>query len=180
VIGNAIYFDGTTNYIQIANTISVPLNSFTASAWFKTTLANYSYILSAGEAVGAGHIIGTGTNGQLRVCVGPSGCVTGTRSFNDGNWHLATVTGDATSIRGYVDGVQETTSTVSASTINSNFAIGADQTGYIYKVQGTLDQVRLYGAALTASAIKAQYLAGRKSHPQIIATTIKGTDPFSK
>jgi len=169
VIGGAIYFDGSTNYIQIANALSVPLNSFTASAWFKTTLTNFSYILSAGEVAGTGHIIGTGINGQLRVCLGPSGCITGTRSFNDGNWHLATVTGDSTSIRGYIDGVQETTSTATASTVNSTFTIGADNTGYIYKVQGTIDQVRLYGAALTARAIKEQYLAGLTSHPQPLA-----------
>jgi prepilin-type N-terminal cleavage/methylation domain-containing protein len=172
VIGGAIYFDGSTNYIQLASPLSVPLNSFTASAWFKTTITNFSYILSAGEVAGTGHIIGTGTNGQLRVCLGVSGCITGTRSYNDGVWHFATVTGDGTSIRGYIDGVQETTSTAMASTVNSTFSIGADNSGYIYKFQGTLDQVRLYSGALTARAIKERYLAGLSLHPQALAAII--------
>ena len=91
-----------------------------------------------------------------------AGCVVGSRMFNDGNWHFAVVTGDAASIRGYVDGGLEVTRAASSNAITDFLYIGGAETGYDFI--GTIDQVRLYGVSLTAQAIEKLYAEGRPAH----------------
>jgi prepilin-type N-terminal cleavage/methylation domain-containing protein len=162
VFGNALNFNGS-NFITINNTITTTLNSFTVSAWFKTTNASDIKIVSFQSTTHPIQTIG----GQFRMCFPVTGCVVGTRMVNDGNWHFATVTGDGTSIRGYIDGTPEATAATNAAVITNTLYIGGCSSGYYFA--GAIDQVRLYGAALTARAIKEQYLAGLTSHPQTLA-----------
>ena len=161
VYGGGIYFDGSTNYIQPAKQITIYYNSFTASAWFKTNAAGGTpYILSGGE--GVGHPIGL-INGALRFCTTAT-CTNGTKQFNDNDWHFAVVTGDGTSIRGYVDGALQFTQAASASAATASYAIGKDANPSIYFYQGALDQVRLYGLSTTAQAVQKMYALGKISH----------------
>ena len=108
-------------------------------------------------------------NGFFRICFTTT-CTLGTRPVNDGNWHFAAVTGDATSLRGYIDGVLDATQAADSSVIADVFRIGGSSSGYYF--WGTIDQVRLYSASLTARAIKEQYYAGLTAHPPTLAATI--------
>ncbi len=161
IFGNAIYFNGT--HIDTANSLTVSLNSFTSSLWLKTTSTGaYQWIFSPGSGNG-GQPIGTDNSGKLRMC-DTVNCYTGTRKFNDGNWHFVVVTGDSTSIKGYVDGALEFTTGPSASVINHVFTIGADNSSGVNGFVGTLDQVRLYSGATTAQAIQKLYAEGIPHH----------------
>ena len=157
VYGNAVYLDGTTNYIRTSNSLSVTLNSFSASAWFKTTSGADQKIISADVS---NHYLQT-LSGNLRICTANVCAPVGSKKYNDGLWHFAVVTGDGTSTRGYVDGVLQVTQTANSSTITSTtFSIGATGGTFAQRFTGSIDEVRVYGAVLNASAIKKMYADG--------------------
>ncbi len=168
IFGGAINFDGATNYIRISKAMSVTLNSFAVTAWFKTGSAGDQKIVSADPS---NHFIQT-LAGYLRVCTNNFCAPLGNKLYNDGNWHFAVVTGDDVSTRGYVDGALQVTQTAYSATISSaTWNIGATGSDNTLKFGGSIDQVRIYGTALTALAIEKLYAAGLISHPRLVAET---------
>lgn len=163
VFGKALSFNGL-NHITINKQISATLNSFSASVWFKTVRGPGSdeKVLTLGNNL---HKI-TIYSGTFRVCANGD-CTAGSKTFNDGEWHLAVITGGAVSIRGYVDGVLQTTQGASSTKVTDTLQIaglaGAPQ------FTGSLDQVRLYSASLTAQTIEKHYAEGRRTHPLRLA-----------
>jgi prepilin-type N-terminal cleavage/methylation domain-containing protein len=155
VYGNALNFSG--NHIETTNQITVAHDSFTATLWFKSTATGYQWIMTSD----VGKFIGTGADGQLRACLVT--CPQGTARYNDGNWHFAAVTGDATAIRGYVDGNLQFTAAPDSSSSTATILIGMAVD--LYPFTGTLDQVRLYSGSLTAQAIQKYYAEGRSIYP---------------
>jgi hypothetical protein len=168
VFGNAINFDGATNFIQISKPLSVTLNSFTATAWFKTVSAGDQKIISADSF---NHPMQT-LSGYFRICTNSACAPMGNRLYNDGKWHFAVVVGDNASTRGYVDGVLQVTQTAYTNTVTtSTWNIGATGGTNAQKFGGSIDQVRIYDAALTAQAIQKYYADGISSHPNILASS---------
>jgi len=158
VNGNAIYLNGS-NYVTMMKSISLPMDNFTITGWFKTTSSADQKIFSTSVNH---HQIQT-TAGVFRICV--NGCTQGTVNVADGLWHFAAVTGDASSIRGYVDGrlmVTQSASTTIMSGIPRIGAVGAG-TGSdspTLPFTGSVDEVKTYGEAMTAMQINEKYLAG--------------------
>jgi hypothetical protein len=74
----------------------------------------------------------------------------------DGNWHMCSMTYDGSTIKRYVDGVMEkSTSVTGALVTSSSFVLGhyGSNTSYCSKETYTSD-VRLYVTALSAADIK--------------------------
>lgn len=164
VFGNAINFDGATNFILISKPLSIKLNSFTATAWFKTSSVADQKIISADSM---NHLLQT-LSGYFRICTNSACAPMGNRLYNDGKWHFAVVVGDDTSTRGYVDGLLQVTQTAYTNTIStSTWNIGATGGTNAQKFGGSIDQVRIYDVALTAQAIEKLYAEGRATHPDL-------------
>jgi hypothetical protein len=85
----------------------------------------------------------------------------------DGNWHFVAGTYDGAYVRFYVDGVEVTPATATSLTINyalptnSNLYIGAYvAAGWCtLPFNGSIDEVRVFNRALTASEILGIYTA---------------------
>ncbi|MFZ2912556.1 MAG: LamG domain-containing protein, partial [Candidatus Absconditicoccaceae bacterium] len=159
VWNGAYSFDGTSGYIQTNQPISWQMNSFTVSAWFNTTGSYDGKIISSSVSRHQLQVY----NGYLRTCLGV--CTVGTTPINDGNRHFATVVGDTTSIRVYLDGnttPEITVSSGSSTTINDIFRIGAvgagaGSDGLAYFFRGTIDEPRIYNRALSQQEIYQLY-----------------------
>lgn len=116
----------------------------------------YVFIIrSRSTAVGRGNIIEAYSSGRT--------VDTGTATFNDNKWHHIVATRSGTTLRLFVDGVEYTSGTGTASTGGSGTAAvlhvgeGSGATEYL---SGSIDEVAIYQTALTPTRITAHYNAG--------------------
>ena len=163
------------NAVYIQNNFA-PLQTFTYSAWFKSTnsgSAAYEYIMGNGRDYGTGcgsslciiHSsgamclqLGNGTN-QLWIY--------STTSVADGNWHQVAATYDGTTAVLYIDGIQQSTGTLAGplswsnvdnDTTGKTFVIGKMCHGYTdtstyFPFTGDLSDVRVYNTCFSASDV---------------------------
>lgn len=164
--GNALKFDGTSDYVALPNTVSSSAtsssnNSLTIEYWYKGTTpilsavriqsSTSNYIISG---YGMQHVISTdgGSNG---VAI-PS-------SVLDGKWHHIAMTWQKNTVNGfksYVDGqlvAQRTSANVNLPSVTSAAYIGCSnvQTEYF---NGSLDEVKIYNTFLTQAQIQSDMI----------------------
>lgn len=162
-INNWWSFNGTSSII---NTSYTRTNTFTVSAWIKT-----SATVTAWTAPTILNADNTTTNRawqfrlldthkvQLQIAVLPQRNVTSTTSVDDWNRHLVTATADWTNIKVYVDGDLENT-TADSSTYPTAWwlAIGAMLWwASVYWFNGLLDEVWIRERALTSTEVSELY-----------------------
>jgi hypothetical protein len=162
---NGLNFDGvndvvTTNYVGITGN-----NPRTIEAWVKTT-ANTGTGGVQGVLVDWGQMTPNGsrstfnisTGNALRFEVGGSG-VSGVTPLNDGAWHHVAAVYDPLAIPNtklYVDGVLDVSGdiTIPVNTLQgTNVKLGERCDG-INRFNGTMDEVRVWNVARTASQIQ--------------------------
>jgi hypothetical protein len=171
-INDALTFNGTTSYVDSSN-FADNLSNFTVAAWFKTSTtptgqfgAIASKLGSGGWGSGTGWGLGiegasTGAPSTLTTIIQTNGSnwrsTHTTASLTDGNWHHAVmvVTGGNT-VTLYLDGTIPGTALNNAGTMsgysnNSNVRIGTDYNSEFFT--GTIDDVRVYNRALSASEV---------------------------
>jgi hypothetical protein len=159
----ALQFDGNDDYIEIPNTSSLNLQSaFTLSAWVKYTANESNYE----HAIFSKHNCGTGNGFALETYLGkPMFFLVGSRvvptsSYNDGEWHyiVGTYTYDNATASLYIDGDFICSGIISYNSTNSvNWRIAASTPNGYYPClfNGTIDEVRIYDRALSASEVAA-------------------------
>jgi chitodextrinase len=161
-INGALSFNGSTSYVATPN---IALGStFSVSAWVNPTVTTQT---------GYARILETRYNGGLYLGVDPSGTkyklIVNQGSGSTGGcglafgcaeggtvtagWHLVTATYDGTTATLYVDGTVAATDTFTApSATNLPLYVGKYYGGgYIWN--GSIDDVRLYNRALTATEV---------------------------
>lgn len=161
-----------SNFYDVTSTNALQLSKFSVAAWFKTS-ADYSsnaFIVNKGglssEAPGANLNYGIFMNseeqirGGFETSSGANNWVTPSNSFSDGKWHFAVVTFDGSIIRFYIDGVQISSKTTSASPDNSwshPLRIGADSSTPSSYFAGNVDEVRVWNRALSGQEVSDAY-----------------------
>jgi len=177
---------GTTNKASVFGGTSlgtsgtaIPLaapKAFSLEVWFKSKTARGGKLVgfgtsSTGSSATFDRHLYFNNAGNLTFGVNPGSVKTITTSakYNDGNWHHAVATLSSTGMRLYVDGglrVSNTTVT-SAQDYAGYWRVGGDSmgswpnSGTSAYYNGTIDEVAIYGAALSASQVSAHYTAGR-------------------
>jgi hypothetical protein len=171
----ALAFDGRTGYAVIpagSGSTALPSGNSTWSveAWFKTSAAfNFNFLAFLGAS-------SSKTTVQLYLDSGGHVCLdswgtaicTPQGSYNGNTWHHAVGTYDGTTAKLYVDGVLTASSTALGPENISygNAAIGAQYNGgYANLFNGALDEVAIYGSALSASQVAAHYHVGSTGGP---------------
>ncbi len=149
-VHGGLVLNGTNQSISVpySTRLDVGARNIVVSAWIKTTSANGT-IISQGQ-LSNDHIALQVVGGKARFQFNPGGGpfgVTGTKTVNDGNWHL--VTGVRTGVQSgtlYVDGVLDGTFNLTGSFTGVNattpLLIGASSTGGYFN--GAIDDVRFY------------------------------------
>lgn len=172
--GSALTFDGIDDTVQIAESSSIDLgaqtDSYTVSAWIKTTATPSDFQTIVGKDDGSGvypirlYIDNPSALITFRISDGIKNPFTGdTATINDGSWHHVVGIRDVASdlLRMYVDGVQVDISTdlTTATTVNNDdISIGNSGTSYTGDdFNGQIDDVRIYNRALSAAEITAIY-----------------------
>jgi prepilin-type N-terminal cleavage/methylation domain-containing protein len=177
VVDKALFFDGIDDYVNCGNPESLKSVNGTAALWAKAeVLQDDKYVLSKAsvawsglnwgirlrnynEIIGWAAAIGQGGDG------GTGWIQTGRVAAQAGRWyHLVFVwkyEGEQSQGFLYIDGILSTSTGLVAWPIGTNQLVRIGGTGYYsQKFNGSIDEIRIYNAALTASQIQFQYYAG--------------------
>jgi hypothetical protein len=172
IISNALEFDGTNDYVEVplSPALTITTSSFSIEAWVKTTdvpLANdgivgnyrttttpYWMLSHCGDTAAERGKFGFSVRDQNAVV---ANIKTGA-PLNDGQWHHLVGVRDAAQnkVALYVDGALVGEAAAPSGDVNSgqSIYIGEHMNRYF---QGCIDEVTLYGCALSAQEIKQNY-----------------------
>ncbi|MCA0229470.1 MAG: LamG domain-containing protein [Bacteroidetes bacterium] len=167
--GQAYTFNGSNGCITAGWEILTGNAARTMSVWFKMTSLQVSpqYMLSWGAlTTNNSSLIGTYTdNANTPKFLGffattfNSLYVTDDLQYYDNRWHLMTFTHDGSTSKLFLDGaLQNTATNVTLNTFSTPLAIGRLTFGPYY-FSGSLDEVRVYNRALTATEVQQMYSA---------------------
>ena len=163
--GVAVGLNGSGQYVYgPASETTTSTTQFSAEAWFKTTS-------SSAMLVGMRQI-GSGSGARWRLTINSAAgkirgqnddnfvTVTSTTTINDGNPHHVVLVQDATTLRLYVDGVQEASASSTPTSASGNGQVFAGSNNVSsFTLNGTLDEFAVYGAALSSGRVSAHYAA---------------------
>ncbi|MCF7865652.1 MAG: LamG domain-containing protein [Candidatus Pacebacteria bacterium] len=175
-MGQALSFDGTNDYVSADTTPLDSLTTMTASFWINSQdlTTNYLRIMQKGDSSGATKgfgIVVSGTDGKLVGFYQPNYTTGEIRArtsitLSSNQWYFVTMTYDGVStLKIYINGV-DVSETSTSPDINwaagaNAFAIGRRAGASSSYFKGSLDDIRIYNRALSASEIKSLYNLGK-------------------
>ncbi|WP_026977994.1 LamG-like jellyroll fold domain-containing protein [Flavobacterium tegetincola] len=152
-------FDGVNDYVTLSNESSFDFtNQMTVEFWMNsnTTPAQWDALVTKGDD--SWRIALTG-DGKINFAVGGTsfGSVTSNASVIDGNWHHVAFTFNGSTAIIYIDGVQDSSASGTGSINNSayNVALGENLQATGRNYTGSMDEVRIWNIARSASEISA-------------------------
>ena len=176
--GNGLLFDGSNDYIGIASNFGKP-NTITTSLWFKTTSTSMGGLFGQADTLPttapSSHVpmIIMNANGTIRAeyWTGATAAITSTGAYNDGKWHFVSFTGNLSTQSLYVDGIfiGSRAGTIDLSwwtnsTIGTNYIVAArGGSNAYYYFNGSIDDVKIYDYARSASQIVSDMNAGHSA-----------------
>ena len=174
-IGQALRFPNTYDIVSVDSTNFKFAASpdFSAAACLKTSDIGYYHqpfgIESADNRVGWAFIINgidIGYVGKISFSVDYGVCCQGPQSasaVNDNRWHYVVGVRNGSIAKLYIDGKLEDSTQLSGTPDMSaayNLTIGSDWNGY-FPYNGSIDDVRIYNRALSATEVQQLYNMGR-------------------
>ncbi len=180
----AVRFDGVNDYLSVPDSASLDVNSaVTVEAWVKRAKTGWQVVIGKpgnGQSKfenyalwfdPANLLIAYFGNGSTYARVQSAGPV-------DTAWHHVAATYAGGTARLYIDGV-ESASSISTITLTPNAAAlnVARDSGNAYIFGGSLDEIAVYGTALSRARISAHYTAGLNQAAAATAVTL--TTPAS-
>ena len=183
--------NGTTAVAQVPNPGVLPSTDSkrTVEAWYKSSSLAPQNLVQWGSTT-CGHFFELNVNKgdgrspdtlQLNVACGEVDFTWQNTSFQDGNWHQIVFVYDPAAIpryAAYADGTPLTLSNVSGaaadalSTDAGDLTIGAS--GCCLNLNGSIDELAIYGSALSAADVKGHYDVGNGT-----AGCTQSTDPVA-
>jgi hypothetical protein len=171
-IGQALKFNGTSSYISVPNSSFVSPASITISFWFKQPSLDASTIMGLVNkdvgSIGPPYALQIAANSRaLTFLVTNSANAAFTISSSNltlGVWHHAVgIFNSATqTMTLYIDGAQASSGAASdIGATSGNLNIGQQKAGFSRYFNGTLDDVRIYNRALSATEVALLYAAGQ-------------------
>ncbi|UCD49688.1 MAG: discoidin domain-containing protein [Phycisphaerales bacterium] len=160
--GQAMKFDGVDDYVDFGNPADWPSGAEprTMSFWATTNSvdAGYRFAVSYGSA-GTGQAMFIGINGTTLYGGGYGDDVTVADFWVMGEWHHLGLTYDGTTARLYADGIEVAAAAKTWGLVLGRAHIGQQVNDFFEFWNGTVDEVRIYSAALSAGEVA--WLAGR-------------------
>lgn len=191
-------FSGTSSGFAVADggPTQAP-NTFSAEAWFKTTSNSGGKIIGFGNAASGNsgsydrHVYMT-NQGRITFGAYPGSVqtVSSSKTYNDGDWHHVVASLSTSGMALYVDGLKvgARTDVTTGQAYQGYWRVGGDNLGGWPSVgasyfAGSIDEVAIYPAALSAAKIRQHYLnsgrtlAGASAPADQYGSTVYGSDP---
>jgi len=161
ISGNALYFDGTNDYVAVNDSDSLDVTTgITIEAWIKPSLVSSSYIVSKlNPTIGGGVYTLDIYPGKTRAILQKEGGgstdygASGTSSIKADIWQHLAVTWDGAIVKIYYNGRLDGTSLFSGqiATSTGSLIIGKYLNQYF---KGYIDEIRIYDYALDEKQIR--------------------------
>lgn len=158
-IGTGLKFNGSTQYVQVpAYADTQPTAAVTVAAWAKSGGATWNATGTFVSTANAYALYPVAGSKEIRFAITTGGTTvfaTFTPTFDITQWHHYAGVWNGSTIQLYVDGVASGSSVAKTGTMAAatNLRLGRDQgTAYL---AGTLDEVRIYNAALNGTNVAA-------------------------
>jgi PKD repeat protein len=175
----AAQFDGQSGQVDSTQSIQGP-STYSIESWFKTTTTTGGKIVGFGSsATGSSssydrHVY-MQDNGQLvfGTYTGQLNTVTTPAAYNDGLWHQVVATQSSDGMKLYLDGIlQGTDPQTQAQSYSGYWKIGGDNTWSSSSAyfQGSIDDVSIYGSALSQQTVSSHYALGTATTPNSAPT----------
>jgi type IV pilus assembly protein PilA len=169
-VNNALFFDGTDDYVTINNTANLnPTEALTLSAWIKwninpTTGLSWTSIInknSDNQYRLQHNSSNTAFEFGLRTTGGSKWVVSNTAPVIN-VWYFVVATYDKQIMKIYVNGALDNTIAHSGSILTSNSAVSIGKRSIINDrfFNGTIDEANIYSSALSPLEIQNLYMAG--------------------
>jgi hypothetical protein len=165
---DAYSFNGSGNYISIANASQLdPTSALSVSLWFEGNLSSSTVGGLIAKDLGGGGVNNPPyglwvSSGKLTFFTDESGddnisITSGTLS--NSTWYHAVGTYDGTTMRLYINGsLIGTANQPAVAATTGNLEIGQQKSGFSRWFNGSIDDVRIYNRALSASEVTALYM----------------------
>lgn len=162
--GVGLNFDGVNDYVDAGNNASLNITgNMTISAWIKipSAPATYPGIVTKRESDGTvGYVLALNANNAILFLLKIEGVskIATSQTFSLNTWHHVVGVYNNITMVTYVDGTAGNPSNVNGSiSISSNaLKIGVSHLGAYFN--GTIDEVRIYNRALSASEVQQLYI----------------------
>jgi hypothetical protein len=173
---HAILLDGVNQGVNLGNPTAFPSGSSarTISGWAKTNTLTGDHMIFAYGTASTGQAMFIGQQGANLFAGGFDDNLTVSNFWATGVWHHVCLTYDGTTAKLYADGVLVTSSAKSWSLVKSVAFIGKHLTNIAYW-NGSIDDVRIYNTALTASEVSALASLTPANPTNLVATVISGS-----
>ncbi|MBF0478305.1 MAG: LamG domain-containing protein [Candidatus Omnitrophica bacterium] len=161
-MGQALSFDGATNYVVSNNNIGLSSNQArTVTGWFTQNSLSKRNVLGFGSQGGAltFDIIADGGMGKVygHFYGGGNDTSAGAPSYSAGVWYHFALVYDGATASFYLNGVFTNSKVITLNTTDSPFKIGTGTWTGIGSFNGLVDDVRVYNRALTAQDVADLY-----------------------
>jgi len=177
--GKAGNFDGSDDYLIASPTL--PTGDFTYETWYKANATVISYGLFSAEqnASDSDYFVFYLNFGIPTLLIGGSSIAASSTTYNTfGTWYHAAVTRSGSSVKIYINGVQDGSGT-SATTLSfgsCNLILGADAAncstpGGVY-LNGTLDDAKVYNYARSQGQVVEDMNAGHPAPGSPVGTPL--------
>jgi VCBS repeat-containing protein len=164
--GQVLTLDGDSDYVQVAYDAKFDITNWTVETWFQTTAhgdSNSGRIMGKAQGAGGNHFSLYMQNGKVFFPTNNlnTSSISSTDTYNDGEWHHAAGVYDGSSLKLYMDGQLENSTTVTGTPTISGaevFTIGAYIDGDGHAPQyfnGKIDEVRVWSDARSQEEIQA-------------------------
>src|SRR3989344_8230350 len=168
-LGQALNFDGTDDILVIPDGIIDATQDYTISAWVKVNdftvdSGGQRRIVMLKDGSGNGISLGTystGNNFLLRKAGGTSISKITAKGYSTGVWYFVAITKTSdTTIVIYINGISDT-AVVGDAAFTAGSRIGSYGAGTSGRMNGLIDEVRVYNRALSPNEIQKLYNTGR-------------------
>ena len=165
ISGNALYFDGITDYVKVNDSDTLDItNGITIEAWIKPSLVSTSYIISKPSTLSGGSVYTLDIYpGKTRAILQKEGGgsasygASGTSSIIADIWQHLAVTWDGTTVKIYYNGCLEGTNSFSGQIPKSTASLFIGNYVNTY-FKGYMDEIRIYDHALNEDQLHIHFL----------------------
>lgn len=154
--GNAVQFNGGTQYISVTNSLNPISTTFSVAAWVNpSSLGAAQTLLSQQDGNGSGtDWLWIDTSGQLHSSLGNVALNT-TTQLSSGQWNHVALTYDGTDLRLYINGELEATAAANMTAADGDWIIGLSQDLSTAPFTGLLDELMISDRPLSEAVIEA-------------------------
>ncbi|HZW63499.1 MAG TPA: choice-of-anchor D domain-containing protein [Flavobacteriaceae bacterium] len=160
VYSRSVYFNGTTDYIDMENALNLNSSEFTVSAWImrETGSEDKSILSKRDVAYSEGYDFKITATGKVEMSWknGTTQAIASDVVIPVNQWHHVAVVFDGSIAKMYIDGVEDKQETLTppASTTQSFFIGAAGKNAPTAFFQGNIDEVRVWERALTEAQLR--------------------------